>query len=187
MKCLNCGNENQANAVYCSLCGNKLINTTRQTNPQQNKPYYETTQDYRQNNPNYNYQQNPYINPQQNPNTQYSQQYPYMTNNQPIYNNNPTNYNTRQINNPSQKKNKWFTFILSLLMGLGNVYNQLYTRFLVSLVLSTLILIISLMKQELTFIYLIWATYIIYDSLICTKAINDNEEIPLFLNTLDLK
>lgn len=91
------------------------------------------------------------------------------------------------------EKNVWIALILSFFIaGLGNAYNGLYKRFalefVVRLVLSGSYYIIGgTMGLILSFIGILWHVYCIYDTGICTKAINEGSSIPLLAGNIDIE
>ncbi|RAP54573.1 MAG: hypothetical protein BZ137_01425 [Methanosphaera sp. rholeuAM130] len=87
------------------------------------------------------------------------------------------------------EKNMIIAVILSLIItGLGNVYNGLITRgaveFVIGLVLGLLGMYVSII---FSIIGIVWALYVIYDTYLCTNAINNNQAIPLLLTQIDLQ
>ena len=86
------------------------------------------------------------------------------------------------------EKNMIIALVLSFLFYLGNVYNGLKRRgaveFVVGIILNILYYTVSSVFGILVFI---WFIYVLYDTYICTNAINNNEAIPLFLTQIDLE
>lgn len=87
------------------------------------------------------------------------------------------------------EKNMLIAIILGLLItGLGQVYNGLITRGIVSFVIGLIIgLLCSYVSSIFLIISLIWIIYVLYDTYICTNAINNNQAIPKFLTQIDLE
>lgn len=96
---------------------------------------------------------------------------------------------------PISQKNKTVATALSfVLIGFGNIYNGLYKRGIVEFGIAiTLSFIFSDMLKKMTdglvIMFLIgfaWWMYCLYDTMNCTDAINENRNIPLFLNKIRL-
>lgn len=72
--------------------------------------------------------------------------------------------------------------------GLGLVYDGLVKRGIVSFVIGLVFGLLNLYVSSIfQYVALIWALYILYDTYQCTKAINNNQAIPLFLTQVDLE
>jgi len=91
------------------------------------------------------------------------------------------------------QKNVWIGLILSIFVtGLGNVYNGLYKRFVVELVIRIIIMAASMSIQGILGLIIhiigaLWQIYCIYDTYNCTLAINKGVSIPLLLGNIDLE
>ncbi|WP_162685737.1 hypothetical protein [Methanosphaera sp. BMS] len=86
-------------------------------------------------------------------------------------------------------KNYIIALLLSFFInGLGNIYNGLITRGLVELVISVVISLLHVFVSSIFFyIAILWFIYVLYDTYACTRAINNNQAIPLFLTQIDLQ
>ncbi len=87
------------------------------------------------------------------------------------------------------QKNLAIALILSFIVtGLGLAYDGLYKRgivcFVIGLIISLLILYVSTIFMILS---LFWFVYVLYDTYVCTEAINNNQPIPKFLTQIDLE
>lgn len=177
MKCTNCGYENDTNVPYCYNCGQKLEYNNQQN---LNNPNDGSNQQY-SNNPNDAYQQN-YDNGS-NPNQQ--QYYPNQADNYP---NVSTNHKNMVI---SLILAIIPPFFISFLCGIGHFYLGLRKRLyiwigsVVVLFIFNLIAVLSGFDvlSDIAYILLIilWL-YSIYDTYVCTNAINKNEKVPLLFN-----
>ena len=87
------------------------------------------------------------------------------------------------------EKNMIIAIVLSLIItGLGLVYDGLIKRGIVSFVIGLILSLLNLYVSSIfLYIGLIWTIYVIYDTYQCTKAINNNQAIPLFLTQVDLE
>lgn len=88
----------------------------------------------------------------------------------------------------NEEKNLIVALVLSLLIGMGNVYNGLTKRGLLQLFIGILFIILA--NYSSIFYYLvcaIWLVLVLFDTYLCTKAINNNEEIPKFLGKFDIR
>lgn len=88
------------------------------------------------------------------------------------------------------EKNMIIALILSFLItGLGLVYDGLVTRGIVSFVIGLLFGLIIYVTSStiIQLISIIYSLYVLYDTYVCTKAINENQPIPLFLTQVDLQ
>ncbi|RAP52297.1 MAG: hypothetical protein BZ133_01495 [Methanosphaera sp. SHI613] len=78
---------------------------------------------------------------------------------------------------------------------MGNVYAGLTKRgiieFIISLIINAFIPMNSNYMVDfnsvILYISLIWSLYVIYDTYVCIKAINNNEKIPSFLGFMDIR
>ena len=103
--------------------------------------------------------------------------------------------NEEDLYNP-QKKSVLLGCLLSFFItGIGNVYAGLTKRGIVEFVISLLInsfipvtpdFLVDL-NSYILYLALIWEIYVIYDTYRCIKAINSNQEVPLFLKFINLK
>lgn len=93
-------------------------------------------------------------------------------------------------------KNKIISSLLSFfIVGLGNAYNGLYKRFVVELgiaisiyfILEELLKMIPYGEMVMYFIGFAWWAYVLFDTMNCTDAINENRRIPLLLNRINIK
>ncbi len=88
----------------------------------------------------------------------------------------------------SEEKNLIVALILSLFLGMGNVYQGLTKRGLFEFFIG--ILFITLANISSKFYYMVcavWLILILYDTYLCNKAINNNETIPKFFGKLDIQ
>ena len=94
------------------------------------------------------------------------------------------------------RKNKFIATALSFVFcELGNIYNGLYYRGIVEFGIEiTLAFIFSDLLKTLPYglfimflIGFVWWAYVLYDTMSCTDAINENRNIPLFLNKIKIK
>ncbi|MBE6486152.1 MAG: hypothetical protein E7Z85_04835 [Methanosphaera stadtmanae] len=87
------------------------------------------------------------------------------------------------------EKNMIIALVLSFLItGLGLVYDGLIKRGIVSFVIGVIVALLNYYVSSIfSIIGLIWALYVLYDTYQCTKAINNNQAIPLFLTQVDLE
>ena len=88
----------------------------------------------------------------------------------------------------NEEKNLIVALILSLFIGMGNVYNGLTKRGLFELFMGIVFIILANISS--IFYYLvcaIWLVIVLFDTYLCTKAINNNEEIPKFLGKIDIQ
>ena len=88
-----------------------------------------------------------------------------------------------------EQKNMIIALVLSLIVtGLGNVYNGLAARGIAEFIIALIIgLLGAYVSGIFTFIGLLWVIYVLYDTYLCTNAINNNQEIPLFLTQINLQ
>lgn len=100
--------------------------------------------------------------------------------------------NLQDINVPytvKPQKNVLLAVIMTVFIaGIGHAYFKLYKRGAISFIISVLCNIIVLyyctstvMLYIMEFISLAWSLYIIYDVYLCGTAINQADEVPLFL------
>ncbi|RAP44563.1 MAG: hypothetical protein BZ135_07950 [Methanosphaera sp. rholeuAM6] len=87
------------------------------------------------------------------------------------------------------EKNMIVALVLGLLItGLGLMYDGLVKRGAVSLVIA---IVLGLLNYAVSSIFmyvgLIFAIYVLYDTYVCTNAINNNQAIPKFLTQIDLE
>lgn len=88
----------------------------------------------------------------------------------------------------NEEKNMIVALILSLFIGMGNVYNGLTKRGLFELFMGILFIILANFSSIFYYVVCaIWLVLVLYDTYLCTKAINNNEEIPKFFGKLDIK
>lgn len=88
----------------------------------------------------------------------------------------------------NEEKKLVTALVLSLLSGMGNVYNGLTKRGLFELFFGILFIILANYSSKFYYLVLaIWLFIVVYDTYLCTKAINNNEEIPKFLGRLDIQ
>lgn len=88
----------------------------------------------------------------------------------------------------SEKKNLIVALILSLLLGMGNVYNGLIKRGLFEFFMGIIFIILANVSS--IFYYLVcavWLVLVLYDTYLCNKAINNNEIIPKFFGKIDIQ
>lgn len=87
------------------------------------------------------------------------------------------------------QKNLAIALILSFLVtGLGLAYDGLYMRCIVSFVIALIIGFLNLYVSTIFLIIgLLWTVYVLYDTYVCTEAINNNQPIPKFLTQIDLE
>ncbi|WP_323736003.1 hypothetical protein PXD04_08970 [Methanosphaera sp. ISO3-F5] len=87
------------------------------------------------------------------------------------------------------QKNIIIALILSFFFtGLGQAYNGLVIRGIVSFVIAIVLGFLNIYVSRIFVIFaLIWALYVLYDTYQCTNAINNNEAIPKFLTQFDLE
>lgn len=87
------------------------------------------------------------------------------------------------------QKNIIIALILSFFFtGLGQAYNGLVIRGIVSFVIAIILGFLNIYVSRIFVIFaLIWALYVLYDTYQCTNAINNNEAIPKFLTQFDLE
>lgn len=87
------------------------------------------------------------------------------------------------------EKNMIIAIVLSFLItGLGLVYDGLIKRGIVSFVIAVILsLLTNYVLNILGIFALLWFIYVLYDTYQCTKAINENQPIPLFLTQVDLQ
>ena len=88
------------------------------------------------------------------------------------------------------EKNVIIALVLSFFVsGLGNVYNGLTTRGIVEFVVALIIGILNWLTSStiVMIIAFIWGLYVLYDTYVCTNAINNNQAIPLLLTQIDLQ
>lgn len=72
--------------------------------------------------------------------------------------------------------------------GLGLVYDGLYTRGIVSFAIGVILGFLNAFVSNIFLIVsLIWTLYVLYDTYLCTNAINENQAIPKFLTQFDLE
>ena len=104
------------------------------------------------------------------------------------------NYNKHEgCNNIT--KNKIIATILSfVLVGFGNIYNGLYRRGIVEFGIAIMIGFIltplannQIIQFIILLIGVIWWMYVLYDTMECTDAINNNRRIPHLLNRINIK
>lgn len=161
--CKNCGAESPDDAPSCIVCGYKF------TNDEVNMSYNSTNSGVSDNT--------------------------YQDYNQPCHYSQFT-YN-HSYYNPS--KNKALAVILScVIIGLGNAYLHLFKRFaveiIITLILSTIFQYIintvglsTLIFYIFGIIYMVWVIYTIYDTYLCAKAIQNNEDLPLLFRLWDIR
>jgi hypothetical protein len=98
--------------------------------------------------------------------------------------------------NDNSKKSLVLGCLLSFFItGMGNVYAGLTKRgiieFIISLIINAFIPMNSNYMVDfnsvILYISLIWSLYVIYDTYVCIKAINNNEKIPSFLGFMDIR
>lgn len=96
----------------------------------------------------------------------------------------------------SSKKSVMLGCLLSFFItGIGNVYAGLTKRgiieFIISLIINSFIPVtpdyLVDFNSYIFYMALIWEIYVIYDTYRCIKAINSNQEVPLFLKFINLK
>lgn len=88
----------------------------------------------------------------------------------------------------SEKKNIYVAVLLSLISGLGNVYNGLIKRGFFELIIGIIFTVLALYSSKFFFIEcVIWVIFAMFDTYLCTKAINNNEEIPKLLGKLKIE
>ena len=87
------------------------------------------------------------------------------------------------------EKNMIIAMVLSfILTGIGNVYNGLTTRGAVEFIINCVLGILNLYVSPIFLIInIIWWIYVLYDTYVCTNAINNNQAIPLLLTQIDLQ
>ena len=88
-----------------------------------------------------------------------------------------------------EQKNMIIALVLSFIItGLGNIYNGLTTRGIAEFVIALVIgLLGAYVSGIFSYIGILWVIYVLYDTYLCTNAINNNDEIPLFLTQIDLQ
>lgn len=170
IKCLRCGYENQDNSQFCLSCGNRL-QIVEQENPQG---------DFIQNNNNHHNQYNNSNNP--------------FGNGQNPYNNG--------YYPPVNQKKIWIAVLLNaiggflfyFLSGIGQLYLGLYKRGTALCLLGFVPIIFNFIFEGNHILYLIiflfgllYVIYCVFDAYICTKAINENKNIPLLFGLIDLQ
>ena len=89
----------------------------------------------------------------------------------------------------AEQKNLIIALILSVIFtGIGNVYNGLTMRGIVEFVIGFVINAIGAFVLPIfTYVGIIWWIYALYDTYVCTNAINNNQAIPKFLTQFDLE
>lgn len=88
-----------------------------------------------------------------------------------------------------EEKNLLISLFLGLIVtGLGLVYIGLVKRGIVSFIIAIFLGLLNMyVSSMLLVIALIFGLYILYDTYICTNAINNNEEIPKYLTLIELE
>ena len=86
-------------------------------------------------------------------------------------------------------KNIYISMILSFFItGLGNVYNGLVSRGFIELVIGIVISLLGIyIYSVIGYLGTLWWIYVLYDTYVCTNAINNNQAIPKFLTQFDLE
>ena len=88
----------------------------------------------------------------------------------------------------SEEKNVVVAVLLSIIIGMGNVYNGLVKRGLFELIVGILFIVLAMISSKYFYVVCgIWLIFAMYDTYLCTKAINDNEEIPKLLGKLKIE
>ncbi len=87
------------------------------------------------------------------------------------------------------EKNMIIALVLSFIFtGIGNVYDGLVKRGLVEFVVGVILNLLGMNVSSIfTYIAIIWWAYALYDTYVCTNAINNNQAIPKFLTQFDLE
>ena len=86
------------------------------------------------------------------------------------------------------ERNMLIAMVLSFFFYLGNVYNGLTKRGLVEFVVGFILnLLYYTVSSTIGIPVFIWFIYVLYDTYVCTKAINNNQVIPKFLTQIDLE
>lgn len=89
-------------------------------------------------------------------------------------------YNQQQV--PVKSKSMAISIILSIIfLGLGLIYLGFIKRWLVAVVIS---IVLSVLLLPLGFI---WFIYMLYDTYVCTKAINNAQPIPKLIGFIDIQ
>lgn len=176
-KCPNCGYENDENSYKCSNCHILLKEYQKNNNniSETNKIKHD-------------------INFNDNQNREKSEQtFSYY---EGYYKINHVNDLNSYYQSNKSKKSIILGILLSLFItGTGNIYAGLFLRgtveFIISILLNSLIpynpTTIFDMTSIFLYIGLIWELYVIYDTYKCIKALNNDEDIPLFLGLINLK
>lgn len=87
------------------------------------------------------------------------------------------------------EKNMVIALILSFFItGLGLVYDGLYIRWIASFIIAIILTVLSYSVSGIfSLIGILWTLYLLYDTYVCTNAINNNQAIPKFLTQFDLE
>lgn len=87
------------------------------------------------------------------------------------------------------EKNMVIALILSFFItGLGLIYDGLVSRGLISFCISLAIGLLGLFVSSIfSIIGVVWALYSLYDTYQCTRAINENRQIPLLLTKFEIE
>jgi hypothetical protein len=88
----------------------------------------------------------------------------------------------------NEEKNLIVALVLSIFIGMGNVYNGLVKRGLFELIVGILFIVLANYSSRFYYVVCaIWLILALYDTYLCNKAINNNEEIPKFLGKFDIQ
>lgn len=88
----------------------------------------------------------------------------------------------------SEKKIVIVAVLLSIISGLGNIYNGLFKRGLFELFIGILFFVLTIYASKFFCLEcVIWIIFCMLDTYFCTKAINNNEEIPKLLGKLKIE
>ncbi|MBR0471509.1 MAG: hypothetical protein IJI98_02275 [Methanosphaera sp.] len=86
------------------------------------------------------------------------------------------------------EKNMIIAMLLSFFFYLGNAYNGLIKRGLIEFVIGIILNILYYtVSSTIGILVFIWFIYVLYDTYVCTNAINNNQQIPLFLTQIELE
>lgn len=89
----------------------------------------------------------------------------------------------------AEQKNMVVALLLSFIIcGIGNVYIGLTKQGLFELAICIIFNILAMTSSVYFYVVsMIWLIFAIYDTYLCTSAVNKNEEIPKLLGKLDIQ
>lgn len=88
----------------------------------------------------------------------------------------------------SGEKNIIVAVLLSLIVGMGNVYVGLVKRGLFEFIVGILFIVLTFTSSVFfSVVFGIWLIFVLYDTYLCCRAVNEDEEIPKLLGQLKIE